>query len=117
MNNLIPTTTSFSVAAKNVYDITTSLISTRKQNKLIKAGQLRQLEIAIYSANKAYGQSCMHGLMNSSREYLIDSYNQISKYLNTDFGDMLLEMLRSELNYYKGYCDDFNRLIRLGDFE
>ena len=114
MSGLIPTTASLTTVFKNVYDITTGIIGSRKQNKLIAAGQLRLLGNAIQQAVERERMAGMHHLMVSGRKYLIDSYNQIKEYANTDFGDMLLESLQRECRYYYGYCEDYDRMTRMG---
>lgn len=116
MNELIPATASLTTAVKNVYDITTSLISTRKQNKLISTGQLRRLEVAIHHAVEEDRQSGLHQLMVSGRNMLMDSYSQISEYANTEFGDMLLDSLHREARYFADYWDDYSHLTRPGGF-
>ena len=116
MNELIPATASLTTAIKNVYDITTSMISTRKQNKLISAGQLCRLGNAIHQAVEEDRQSSMHQLMVSGRNMLIDSYKQISEYANTEFGDMLLDSLQKEFRYFTGYWEDYDQLTRPGGF-
>lgn len=114
MNNLIPTSASATTAVKNVFDIVTSLVSMRKKNKLITAGQLQQLGTAIRLAVEADRMAGMHTLMVNGRNKLMDSFNQIKDYANTPFGDMLLETVRDECRYYKGYCDNFDRLTKFG---
>lgn len=114
MNGLIPATASLTTVFKNVYDITTGIIGSRKQNKLITAGQLRLLENAIQQAVEQERMAGMHHLMVSGRNYLIDSFNQIKEYANTDFGDILLESLQMECRYYNGCCEDYNRMTRMG---
>lgn len=116
MSELIPTTASLTTAVKNVYDITLGLISTRKQNKLITAGQLRLLGNAIHQAVEEDRMAGMHRLMVSGRNNLIESYNQISEFANTNFGDMLLETLRKECRYFDGYWESYDRLTIPGGF-
>lgn len=117
MKELVTTTASLTTAFKNVYDISNGLFIMRKQHKLISAGQLRQLGIAINRALEEERMAGMHSLMTKGRNNLIDSFNQIQQYANTEFGDMLLETIRDEARYYKGYCDDYDRLTRPGGFK
>lgn len=117
MKELVTTTASITTAFKNVYDISNGLLLMRKQHKLISAGQLRQLSIAMNRALEEERMSGMHSLMTKGRGYLIDSMNQIQDYANTDFGDMLLETVRDEARYYSGYCEDYDRLTRPGGFK
>lgn len=117
MKELITTTASLTTAFKNVYDISNNLIIMRKQHKLISAGQLRQLGVAISRAIEEERMAGMHSLMMKGRELLIDSFNQIQYHVNTDLGDMLLETVKEEARYYKGYWDDYDRLTRVGGFK
>ena len=116
MNELIPTTASLTTAIKNIYDITTSMISTRKQNKLITSGQLRQFEHAIQQAIEANRQAGMHRLMMHGRDLLAESEAQVSRYANTEFGDILLDSLHREYRYFLGYWEDYDRLTKPGGF-
>lgn len=116
MNDLITTATSLTAAAKNVYDVASGMISSRKQNKLVTAAQVHRLENAIRQALEADRMAAIHALSNSERNYLIDSFNQIKDYANTPMGIMLLETVRDEARYMRGYIDDYDRLTKAGGY-
>lgn len=116
MNELITSTSSLTTAVKNVYDITVSMISLRKQNRLISAGQLQLLKNAVQQAVEEDRITGMHYLMTHSRGLLVDSFNQVNVYANTDFGLILLESLKKEYFYFMKYCEDYDRLTRPGGF-
>lgn len=116
MKELVTTTASLTTAVKNVYDISSNLIVMRKQNKLISAGQLRQLGVAISRVIEEERMAGMHSLMTKGRDLLVDSFKQIQDYANTDFGDMLLETIREEARYFKGYWDDYDHFTKPGGF-
>jgi len=117
MKELVTTTASLTTAVKNVYDISSNLIVIRKQHKLISAGQFRQLGVAISRVIEEERMVGMHSLMTKGRDLLIDSFKQAQDYANTDFGDMLLETIRDEARYFKGYWDDYDRFTKPGGFK
>lgn len=111
-NEIITSAASLSAAAKNIYDISCDLLSTRKRNKAISAGQMRQLENAINFALKLDSMNHTHYLVTTSRNYLKDSFKELQEYANTPFGDLLLDEIYEESQYYKNYIDDYFNLSR-----
>lgn len=112
MNGMIPTASALTTTVKNVYDITTSMLSTRKQHKLVTAGQLQLLGNEIQRVLEEDRMAGIHLLESRGRNYLIDSYNQILEYANTEFGDMLMETLRKECRFFDRYCEDYERMTK-----
>lgn len=114
-HNLPATFASVTTGVKNVYDIASQLIRARRQNRLINAGQLQQLNIAIQATLQADRIAAVHKLEGNAREFLIDTYKDIERYLNTPIGDMLLESLKREARFYDSCLYDYGRLTRPGD--
>lgn len=114
VTEIVTTTSALTTAVKNAHDITTGLINTRKQNRLISTGQLNRLNISIQEAIVADRMKGMHTLETYGRNCLMDSYHQIEEHLNTPLGDMLLETIRDELRFYESCLIDFERSTRNG---
>lgn len=118
MSELISIAASLSSAAKNAYDITTDMISTRKQNRLITSAQIRRFKNAIDEALERERQKAriegVHALETSARNMIIDSYKQIETYANTPIGIMLMESVCSEMRYLQGCIEDYDRSMRVG---
>ena len=118
MSDLIPIAASLTSAAKNVYDIATDMISTRKQNRLITSAQIRRFKNAIDEALERERQKAriegVHALETSARNMIIDSYKQVESYGNSPIGIMLLETVRDEMRFLQGYVDDYDRNTKVG---
>lgn len=112
--DLIPVTASLTQAAKNVIDVSTTLLSFRKKNKLISAGEARKLEQAILQALEAERQAQVHKLMMAGRSMVFESFAQYEPYANTPMGDFILESVRQEAKYMMECVDDYYHATRWG---
>lgn len=118
MKEIIPIAASLTTAAKNVYDISADMISTRKQNKLISSAQVRRLKIAIDEAiireRETTRSKGFHTLRTQKAGMLMQSYAQIEKYVNTPIGPLLLENIQDEARDLSGCIDAYDRSTRSG---
>lgn len=119
MNDPVSIITSLTTAAKNVKDISTDLINTRKQNRIISAAQLRRMKNAIEEAlerdrteNYLKGHHYLHKL---SYAMLLDSYREYEPYANTVIGDLLLREIHQEALRLDEQISFYDRRSRMGD--
>lgn len=107
MPDPITTVTALSTAVKNVADVTTSMISSRKQNRLVAKGEIMRLEAYIQRVIYLTRMNAVRDLMGSAQANLIKSYENVKGYINSPIGGLLLETVNEEANAYRSYIDDF----------
>lgn len=110
MSEIITTAAGATTVVNNAISIVDYIISNRKQNKIIKAAQIKQLEVAVYRVVQIKRANAMHELKAIARRHLIESYNEVKEYLNTPIGDLLLDSLRDEVEHFRCYYNDFDAL-------
>lgn len=107
--NMAPIT-ALSMAVKSVCDVTNSMISTRKQNKLVSKAQIARLETYIDRVVTCERMVAYHELWNVASSNLVDSYEKIKGHENSPIGAILMESLRKEALAYDSILEDFLHL-------
>lgn len=106
----VTTVTALTTAVKNAVDVTNTMISVRKRNQLVTSAQIQYYKNTIRETLNADRMRAVHALTTNQRNYLIDSMKQVSEYVNTPIGPMLLETLRDEFRDLRRCIDDYTRL-------
>lgn len=107
---LINIAASATSAVKNVYEIIKDLIKRRKNNQPITSTNIRLLKESSDRAIALARLAGIHSLVTRARSYMGESLQQIEKYRNTAIGDICLESLRSEWDFYGIICECYLRM-------
>lgn len=100
-----------SAGAKTICDITSALVSKRKRNSLIRAGELKSLEVEIKRALAYARMTAIHQLEDYACNCLLESYNRFLQCdVNSPYGSYALSILNDEARYFRDCVEDFVRL-------
>lgn len=116
-NELITTVSSVTTGVKNIFDITTNMITNRAKNKLITQAELQYLKVTVQRTIELARGDARHRLSEHFLDNLQDTYQRIEDCdPNSMYGQIVFEMLRSEAASYFRYIEDFDLLTQQGFF-